>query len=134
TLHYPLPTSPLHYRSGDRDVKVHVTRTGAWGRCRGAERYLQPWRSALRDDHRAAAVRGRDGRRSYCGNPGARTAAAGAVCARIAGRVAADRGEGDAQKERGSLRDSEQPAAGSEGSERGDGARNEGAAGATVKG
>jgi hypothetical protein len=86
----------LDYRSGDGDVKVHVTRAGAWGACRGAERYLQPWRSALRDDHRATAVRGRDGRRGGCGNPGTRAAAAGAVCARSARRVAADRGEGAA--------------------------------------
>ena len=135
--HSPLPIPhsplPLHYRSGDGDGTVHVARTDAWGGCRGAERYLQPWRSALRDDHQAAAVRGRDERRSGRGNPGARAAAAGAIRARSARRVAADRGEGAAQKERGSLRDNERSGAGSESAKRGDGNRNEGAAGAPVK-
>src|SRR5262245_12838943 len=125
---------PLHYRSGDGDGTVHVARTGAWGGCGVAERYLQPWRSSLRDDHGAAAVRGGDERRSGCGNPGARAAAPGAVRARSSCRVAADRGEGAAQREGGSLRDSERPVAGSEGAERGDGARNEGAAWAPAKG
>jgi len=92
------------------------------------------WRSALRDGQRAAAVRGRDERRSGCGNPGARAAAAGAIRARSACRVAADRGEGAGQKEGGSLRDNERPGAGSEGAERGDGDRNEGAAWAPAKG
>ncbi len=80
-------------RKHRRYARLHVARAGTRGTTRSAQRPVQRRRPAVRDGDRSGAFQGVELGGGGGGDPDARTAADGALCASNAGRARTDRRE-----------------------------------------